>query len=284
MDVLQNKRHTGEITMKINHVIKILALSFLGTGFSSTCFADTGLSSSEIKKVRYLSRALLQSRALEKKRIDTEVAPQRADIKKMEDSLDGLISSERASLSRATLTPANNGRELRASSGVMFQKLGHVDGKTVLAGPDGSVIETIDQSVVQVQPEVVVQSIAVLPDVIPAASSPSDVDINKKHRIDQEKRVKASMDVITKIRTKKEDKAPSRLAFWKKKSKEDLRNEHIVVVAKDVEQQLTQMTQKNQVDMQMLKALKKKLSLKRLTIDFEQIEPTIKTRTRHRVQ
>lgn len=282
MDVLQNKRDTGEITMKINHVIKILVLSFLGTGFSSTCFADTGLSSSEIKKVRYLSRALLQSRALEKKRIDTEVAPLRADIKKMEDSLDSLISSEQASLSRTTLTSANNGRELRASSGVMTQKLGHVDGKTVLTGPDGSVIETIDQSVVQ--PEVVVQPIAVLPDVIPAVSVPSGADIKKKHRRDQEKRVKESMGVITEIRTETEVKTPSRFAFWKKKSQKDRRNEHIVVVAKDIEQQLTQMTQKNQVDMQTLKALKKKLNLKKLAIDFEQIKPTIQTRTRHRVQ
>jgi len=268
--------------MKMNHVTGILVVFFLGTSFSSICFSDTGLSSSEIKKVRHLSRALLQGRALEKKRINAEVATQRASIKKMESSLDQLISNEQASLSRATLTPANNGRELRVSSGMMTQKLGHVDENMVLTGPDGDVIETIEQSVVQ--PEVVVQPIAVLPEVISTTNAPDGVTIKKKHRVDQEKRVRESMKVITKIRTKTEDKTPGRLAFWKKKNQKDLRNEHIVVVAKDVEQQLAQMTQKNKVDMQTLKALKKKLSLKKLTTDFEQIKPTIKTRTRHRVQ
>lgn len=258
MKAFRKQRDASKTNMKIkcmlnHHAAVLCAITLLGLSVSTTAAAGNELTSGEIKKVRHLSRALLQSRALEKKRIEAEVAPQRAQIKEMEDSLGDLIANELSALTKVSLTPVNT----QATTAVFNAKSG-VQGAAVAPTVPSTSPRTLSKIHVR-----------------------KDNELLKKRRMN---RLQASQAAIKEARLATERKLPSRFAFWIKKSARDHRNESIVRTAGDVEQVLGQMVVKGEIDLERLKVLQRKVSLNKPDIDVDDTAPTFQTRTRHRAQ
>lgn len=245
---------TGICRMKNNHIVQLTGICIVvlsGLTISNVSAAETGLTSGEIKNIRHLSRALLQSRAIEKKRIEDEVDAERVDIKKMEDSLEQLIDSEKRAMSQVVLEPVKNTNSF-----------------TAVFKPEGLAVPAITPSTTE---EGLVNA-----EVTSSAAT--------KLKQDRLKRIQASKNTIASMRVSIDNKLPGPLEFWKKKSERDRRNEHAVRVATSVEKELEKMSQDNQIDIAKLKALKDKLSLKKPDINFDDIGPTYQTKTQHRAQ
>jgi len=223
------------------HKICILALTVSCVLVCNLAYAEEVLTSGEIKKIRHLSRALLQSRALEKERIELEVAPERESIKQMEAGMEQLITTELSEKMRV---------EIEKNTAIS------AEAEFVAAGSD-------------------------LPEVIEKPKTGGHKSIKATGRVE---RINASKDAIQNIRIAAEEKLPSKFAFWRTKTKQDIRNQHVVDVANSVEQELATMSQQDHTDIEALKALKGRLTLKKAAIKLDDIDPTIKTRTRHRAQ
>jgi len=243
-----------KIKRTINHHLPVLCvIALLGLNVSTSAVAGNELTSGEIKKVRHLSRALLQSRALEKKRIEAEVAPDRAEIKKIEDSLGDLIANELASLTKVSLTPVN----MQATTTAVFNTKSSMQGPVTAPVTSPASTKALNHTQAQATGRL------------------------KQQRM---KRLQASQAAIRNTRLGAEKKLPSRFAFWKKKNARDHRNENIVRIAGDVEQVLDKMVLEGDIDLEQLKVLQKKVSLSKPDIDVDDIAPTFQTRTRHRAQ
>ncbi|MCW8831200.1 MAG: hypothetical protein OQK32_06745 [Gammaproteobacteria bacterium] len=238
--------------MKINYFVQclgVVALTLSATMIPMESVAGNFLTSGETKKIRNVSRTLLQSNAIERKRIEAEIVLERSDISKMEDSLGRLIASELSAMSKVTLESINNANN---TASVLIK--------------DGSVVQ--------------------LPGMNAGVKGQGSAmsDIARKTREDRIKRIQVSKNDIANVRVAVEHKLPSKYAFWKTKTKRDVRNEHIVRVAKSVEKELMVMSQLGRMDIKKLRELKDKVTLRRPDIDYKDIDPTFQTRTHHRAQ
>ncbi|VAW53362.1 hypothetical protein MNBD_GAMMA06-388 [hydrothermal vent metagenome] len=236
-------------------IVTLCAIALLGMSAATVAVADNELNAGEIKKVRYISRALLQSRALEKKRIETEVTVQRVEIKKMEDSLSDLINNEMKARTKVSLTPVST-----------------TNTATAVFSPQNNRSQKNTAAVSALSPESLSKK---------NKSQVLKIEYLKKQRM---KRLQGSQDVIKETYLNTKRKLPSPFNFWRKKSTHDFRNENIVRVAEDIEQTLGQMALEGKINLQKLKMLHKKAGLHKADINFDDISRTLQTRTRHRVQ
>ncbi len=80
--------------MKYGILCQLIAVFALaGSSPLSVAAEASGFDAGEVKKLRYLSRALLKSRAIEKERIERELQPQRRQLKEMRETL-GVLDAE----------------------------------------------------------------------------------------------------------------------------------------------------------------------------------------------
>lgn len=214
-----------------------------------TALADTGsgFTSDELKKIRFLSRALIKSRALEKGKIDRELADVRTTMHEMEQVLAGAIAEELSDRARVYRVDKVN-RKLEAPGELV------IDGKVVHDAEAGSPHQQVTTE---------------------SVSSKAYSEIKQRRFNGLDKRLRDS-------RRQMEAKVPGRLVFWRKKSLADRKYERAVAVTGQVLDELTQVSAQERPDIDRLQKLRNKLALKKQEVARDVSEPTFTTRTKHR--
>ena len=86
-----------------------MCLIIAGAVSQSQVLAETNeFTSSELKEIRFLSRALIRSRANEKIKIDKELEPERKRIENIQNTLQALESAQVKAMRQVKLESANN--------------------------------------------------------------------------------------------------------------------------------------------------------------------------------
>ena len=92
--------------LRIKSLISHSLLMFSLITTASIAGTEDTLNAGEMKQLRFLSQALIKSRAIEKEKIDAEIGPERERIKAMRDSLDELSDKSIIDSSVSTLQSA----------------------------------------------------------------------------------------------------------------------------------------------------------------------------------
>lgn len=234
--------------MKCEKITKVL-LAAVGSAFLfvGNVQAAEEFSSAEIKKIRFLSRALIKSRANEKVKIENEIKPERERVKSMRSALEALETSALNNLGVASITPVDR----NSSTSVLM-----LDG----VAQQSAVVSLRNQNMA--------------------------FKVEKQSGDNNERDVAISR-ALTKVASERsivESNIPSAFQFWRQKTRKDKRNEHLVNVLEEVEKDLKEMQENKNLDLQKIKLLKEKMTIKKQDkeVVLEEIEPTFHTITKHR--
>jgi len=213
----------------------LLFMSFTATGDS--------LDSAEIKNLRFLSQAILQSRAQEKDKVKKEAKLEREKLKKIQDELQALEQQMRKIL----LSVDFSGNDLRTAK---IEKTGSINPQNNVVEPQAKVIEKHDAHLV------------------------------RKRLITA--KFNTTLNRLKTNRMELEDELPKNWQFWKKRTVSDDRKQNIVNEILAVENELTSMSQAKNIDLQKLEKLRKRVQIRKPEIFTAEIDPTIQTITKHR--
>lgn len=222
----------------------IIAAFILSVILSSLASAEeSGLDSAEIKKIRYLSSALLKSRVIEKERIERELLPQRQQLKEMQDAIHVIDVEMLKSMSQSAIEP----------NSTSFVGDVVVDGEVVSSG-EGNVSRSVNQ-----------QSKAV-----------SKFAVKRQRVIDEAiKKLDVAHNSIA-------ESIPKKWELWKSKGLIEHRAEKMVTVNRQVKQDLLSIANGDSAELKKIRTLEGKLTLKKKPVPVNDLYPTLETRTKHR--
>lgn len=95
----------GRITISVTTVLFIMGANCLAV---DSAMAVEGLDSAEIKKLRYISRSILKSRAQEKQKIEKETAPERQRLQAIQLEIEELARLIKNAQFEVSLTKVNS--------------------------------------------------------------------------------------------------------------------------------------------------------------------------------
>ncbi len=225
----------------------IVGLMLFGAASQSQVLAETNeFTSSELKQIRFLSRALIKSRANEKIKIDKQMVSERKRIQAMKETLQNLEAEQFKNLSDTNL---------KALSPVVSVSPIQINGQS-------SSLNTSNK--LSARPVVSVQK--------------------QKRESLGNKQAKLIASTVSKLevqRNKLEEELPSKFLFWKKRNHRDKRNEHVINVTSEIEKELQDMQVTGAMDLAKIKSMKERLTLKAPERAAEEIQPTFQTITKH---
>lgn len=212
--------------------------------------SDHNLSSAEIKKLRFLSSAVLKSRANEKKRIEDSVNPERKQLQSVYDAVHSLEKSIQKEHMAVSLQ-ANDNTVPQQSVGVINKK-----------GSGNQRIIKADAGNVKVEKKT--------------------VRVNRSADTRFRKKMTSTAADIEKIRTQLESEQTPSWQFWKKKTAKDMRSKRVASVLKKTEVRLAELSAADKVSLKGIQNLRKSLELKSVEVKFDEAEPTMQTITKHK--
>jgi len=227
----------------ITKVISTLVLVMSSTITSPLVSADEALNSAQIKKMRFLSQALLKSRAVEKKRIEVEVQPLRAQVKEMQAALEPLAAIKFNSKSMLITKSKDS--------------TGYIEANDLL--PEGEKMQAAR-----------------------AGLKTKTIQIETNLNAEKQRKLANAIVKMKQSKKELEKDSPQRWQFWKKMSDKDQRQNHVLKIAGDVQSELANMEQSGELDIAKIKGLKHRLTLQRPYVPLTDIDPTFRTLIKHR--